>query len=86
MMLLIGLVLDLVDRSRGGSGIPAELYSLDSFRIAFLVQYPVVGLGMIFLVTSRRKTRRRMHEEEGIQVAPLWVSLVRGWRRGRKAD
>lgn len=86
MMLLIGLVLDVIDRGRGGSGIPAELYSLDSFRIAFLVQFPVVGLGMIFLLTSRRKTRRRMHEEEGIQVAPLWVSLVRGWRRGRAAD
>jgi MFS family permease len=85
MMFLIGLVLDYIDTSRGGSGVPGELYSLDAFRLAFLVQFPVVGVGMIFLLDSRRKTRRKMHAEEGIQVAPLWVSLVRGWRRGREA-
>ena len=83
MMLLIGLVLDAIDRAQGGSGVPSELYSLDSFRIAFLVQFPIVAIGVVFLLLSRRKTRKRMHEDEGIQVAPLWVSLVRGWRRRR---
>jgi len=83
MMLLIGLVLDLIDRSNGGSGIPAQLYSLDSFRVAFLVQFPVVGTGVIFLLLARRRTRRQLHADEGIQVAPLWVALVRGWRRRR---
>lgn len=82
MMFLIGLVLDLVDRSRGGAGAPAELYSLESFRIAFLVQYVVVGTGVVFLVVARRRTRHRLHEEEGIEVGPLWVALVRRWRRG----
>ncbi|PRY70314.1 nitrate/nitrite transporter NarK [Glaciihabitans tibetensis] len=77
MMFLIGIVLDLLDSARGGTGNPAELYSLDSFRIAFLVQYLVVGTGMIFLFRSRRQTRKRMHEQEGIQVAPLWVALTR---------
>jgi len=81
MMLLVGIVLDSIDRANGGSGNPAQLYSLDAFRIAFLVQFPIVGTGVVFLLLSRRNTRRRMHEDEGITVAPLWVSLVRAWRR-----
>lgn len=81
LMLLIGLVLDSVDRVNGGTGVPAELYSLSSFRLAFLVQYLVIGTGVVFLVIERRRTRRALHAEEGITVAPLWVALVRGWRR-----
>lgn len=80
MMLLVGLVLDLIDRANGGSGVPAELYALDSFRVAFLVQYVVVGIGVGFLLHARHRTRRRLHEDEGIRVAPLWVALVRAWR------
>lgn len=78
MMFLIGVVLDWL---AGGSRSPERLYALDSFRVAFLVQYLVVGTGVVFLVLARRRTRRRLHEEEGIQVAPLWVSLVRAWRK-----
>ena len=81
MMFLIGVVLDVVDKANGGSGVPEELYALDSFRLAFLAQFPIVGLGVVFLLIARRRTRRRLHEEEGILVAPLWVALVRGWRR-----
>ena len=84
MMLLIGIVLDVIDRANGGSGNPAELYSLESFRVAFLVQFPIVGIGVVFLLIARRRTRRRLHEDEGITVAPLWVALVRGWRRRGK--
>ena len=83
MMFLIGVLLDAVDRLRGGTGVPQELYSLDSFRIAFLVQYLIVGVGVGMLLHARRRTRRRMHEEEGIEVAPLWVALMRSWRRAR---
>lgn len=83
MMLLIGLVLDILDRMHGGSGIPAELYSLSSFRVAFLVQFLVVGIGVVFLVRARRRTRALLHEEEGIEVAPLWVALIRQWRHRR---
>jgi sugar phosphate permease len=83
MMLLIGLVLDVLG---GGSSDPKRLYSLDSFRVAFLVQYVVVGTGVVFLVRARRRTRRKMHEEEGIQVAPLWVSVLRAWRKRRGAS
>lgn len=75
MMFLIGVVLDLT--RRGGS----EMYSWEAFRVAFCVQYLVVGIGVLFLVRARRQTRRRMHEEEGIEVAPLWVAVARAWRR-----
>jgi MFS family permease len=81
LMLLVGVVLDAIDTARGGSGIPAELYSLDSFRLAFLCQYVVIGVGVAFLLRARRQTRRKLHAEEGIQVAPLWVAVMRGWRR-----
>lgn len=83
MMLLVGIVLDAIDSAHGGTGVAAQLYSFDSFRIAFLVQFPVIGVGVVFLLRARRKTRRRLHQDEGIEVAPLWVSLVRGWRRKR---
>ena len=78
MMLLVGFVLDLLS---GGSGRPQDLYSLESFRVAFLVQFVVVGTGLVFLLVARRRTRRKLHEEEGIQVAPLWVAITREWRR-----
>lgn len=80
MMLLIGLVLDALS---GGSRDARVLYSLESFRIAFLVQYIVVGFGIAFMLLARRRTRRKLHADEGIEVAPLWVSLMRAWRRRR---
>jgi MFS family permease len=81
-MLLIGLVLDL----QSGGGGDASLYSLDSFRVAELVQIPVVAVGVVGLLISRRRTRRLLAEEEGIQVGPLWVALARAWgrRKGRR--
>ena len=83
MMFVIGIVLDTYNRATGGSSNPSALYSLAGFRIAFLVQYVVVGIGVAFLIVARRQTRRRLHEQEGIEVAPLWVALMRGWRRRR---
>ena len=83
IMFLVGIVLDLINRANGGDGAPADLYALGSFRIAFLAQYVVVGLGVVFLLRARRRTRRRLHEEEGIEVGPIWVSLVRWWRHRR---
>ncbi len=83
MMFVIGIVLDGFARASGGSSSAASLYTLAGFRLAFLVQYVVVGTGVVFLVIARRQTRRRMHEQEGIEVAPLWVSLMRAWRRAR---
>ena len=81
MMYLIGLVLDLLNQARIAGGLPSDVFSWDSFRAALTVQYLIVGAGVVFLVIARRRTRRRMHEDEGIQVPPLWVALVRSRRR-----
>jgi MFS family permease len=81
MMYLIGVALDLQNAARVSGGAVSDVFSWDSFRIALLVQYVVIGTGMVFLVRARRRTRLRLHADEGIEVAPLWVSLVRSWRR-----
>jgi sugar phosphate permease len=81
MMFVIGVLLDSHARVIGGSSNPSSLYTLGGFRFAFLIQYVVVGTGVVFLIIARGQTRRGMHEEEGIEVAPLWVVLMRGWRR-----
>lgn len=83
MIYLVGVVLDVLDQARLAAGEPSALYSLDSFRIAFLVQYLVIGLGVLMLLRSRRRTRRQMRREEGIEVAPIWVALSRKWSRRR---
>ncbi|ANF30968.1 MFS transporter [Leifsonia xyli] len=77
MMFLIGVALDV----QAHSDADAELYQLDHFRWAFAIQYVIVGIGVLFLIRARRRTRRRLREEEGIEVAPLWVALVGAWRR-----
>lgn len=86
IMLMVGVLLDVIDRSRGGTGIPSELYSLESFRLAFIAQYLVMGVGVGFLLHARRRTRHRLFEEEGITVGPLWVALVRAWRDRSDSD
>ena len=83
MMFIIGIVLDTFNRATGGTSTPSSLYSLAGFRVAFLVQYVVVGTGVAFLIVARRQTRQRLHEQEGIEVAPLWVALMRAWRCNR---
>ncbi len=55
MMFGVGVALDLVDRSHGGTGTASELYSLDAFRIAFLVQFPVIGVGVARVLSARKK-------------------------------
>jgi sugar phosphate permease len=83
MMFLIGVILDLLNSARIAGGAASDIFSWDSFRIAFCVQYVVVGTGVVFLIGARRRTRRRMHEDEGIQIAPLWVALFRYLKRGK---
>ncbi|PPH34827.1 MFS transporter [Rathayibacter sp. AY1E3] len=80
MMFAIGLILDAL----AGPGASSEqTYSLEHFRLAWCVQYVVVGAGVVALVVARRRTRRRLAEDEGITVAPLWVALSDRMRRGR---
>ncbi|MEO6114937.1 MAG: MFS transporter [Pseudolysinimonas sp.] len=76
-MLLIGVALDVIDAARVAGGAVSSLYSFDSFRIAFLVPFVIVGAGVVGLLHARRRTRRRMFEERGIEIAPLWVALFR---------
>lgn len=83
MMFLIGVVLDQLDAARIASGRPSDIFSFESFRVAFLVQYLVVGAGVVGLIVERRRTRRGLHREEGIEVAPIWVALARRWRSTR---
>lgn len=81
MMFLIGLALDTENSIHVAAGGASDLYAFDSFRVAFAVQYVIVGIGVGFLVHARRRTRRRLSEDEGIDVAPLWVALSEVWRR-----
>lgn len=86
MMFLIGVALDVENNLHIAAGQPSDLYALDSFRWAFAIQYVIIGIGVVFLVRARRRTRRRLAREEGIEVAPLWVALSEAWRRrGREA-
>jgi uncharacterized membrane protein len=82
MMLLIGIALDVQDGIRVAGGAASDLYSLDSFRVAFAVQYLVIGAGAIMLVRTRRRTRRVL-ADEGIRVGPLWVAYLDRRRRLR---
>jgi len=80
IMFLVGVLLDVL-RDRGAVDPVAALYSLDSFRIAFLAQFPVIGLGVAMVIRLRIRLRRTLREEEGITIAPLWLSIARAWRR-----
>lgn len=82
MMFLIGVVLDVL-RPRGSDQL-ADLYSLSSFRVAFLVQFLVVGGGVVMLLRTRRRIRSTLQAEEGIVVAPIWVAIVRSIRSRRR--
>lgn len=86
MMFVIGIILDAYSSATTGSTSASSLYTLAGFRVAFLIQYVVVGAGVGFLIVARRQTRRRLHEQEGIEVAPLWVALMRVWRRRRSGS
>ena len=83
MMFLIGVLLDLQDTWRLADGAASDLYSLDSFRIAFAVQFLVIGIGVVMLIITRKRTRLLLSRDEGIEVAPLWVELSRRLRRRR---
>lgn len=76
-MLLVGVLLD-VGRSAGLGG-----YSLDAFRLAFLGPLAIMLACTVPLLITRRQVRRRMSQEEGITVAPLWVALFGRRRPGR---
>ena len=77
MMFLVGIILDLLNQQRIREGLASNVFSWDSFRTALLVQYVVVGIGVVFMLRARRRVRRQLLDEEGITVAPLWISAAR---------
>ncbi|TIH39853.1 MFS transporter [Subtercola vilae] len=71
MMFVIGVLLD----AQHNLGWSANLYDVGAFRIAFAIQYIVIGTGVLFLLRARKRARRQLEEDEGISVGPLWVAL-----------
>ena len=69
-ILLIGVVLDLLR--------PDGDYDLASFRLAFAVQLPLLAIGVVGMLMTRRNLRRRM-AVQGREVPP-WREV---WRSGR---
>jgi len=57
IMLLTGLLLDIQSISSG-----RDLYSLDAFRVAFVGQFVVMGIGVVFLLRSRHRAFQRLRE------------------------
>jgi hypothetical protein len=82
MMLIVGVLLDA--QSPGAS--PDQLYAWENFRVAFAAQFPIVGIVVGLMLVARARTRRRVHEDEGIAVGPLWVAIVRRWRKRPRAS
>ncbi len=80
LLLGIGLVLDAL--SPGAD--PTALYAWENWRVAFAIQFPVIAAALVPFLLARRRTRRRLQEDEGIAVAPLWVAMVRR-RRARRS-
>jgi hypothetical protein len=54
---------------------------MQAFRVAFTVQYVVIGGGVLLLLAARRRTRRLMAEEDGVLVDPLWTAVGQAVRR-----
>jgi MFS family permease len=78
MMFAIGTLLDVLASASG-----TTTFAWQNFRIAMTVQYVVVGFGVVMLLSARRRTRARLHAEDGIRVGPLWVALVARLRKQR---
>lgn len=78
-MFVIGIVLDVLNP--GSEDALQALYSWESFRIAFAWHLPLLALGTAMLLLLRRRLRRKLRDEEGIVVSPLWLALVRRIRR-----
>lgn len=80
-MFAIGLILDLLLATGFSKG---DLYALDSFRIAFAVQFLVLGGGTIAILILRRRVRAQL-ARQSIIVPPLREALARELRRRREA-
>jgi sugar phosphate permease len=75
-ILAVGLILDAL--TPHGS----TAYSLNSFRVAFLVQYPLWVLGVVFFIRNRKTVRSRL-ADEGVHPDPFPHAVVRRFRARR---
>nr|WP_204536792.1 MFS transporter [Arthrobacter tumbae] len=80
-MFAVGLTLDLLLASGFSNG---ELYALNSFRIAFAVQFVVLGIGTVAILVLRRRVRAQL-ARQSIIVPPLRQAIAREVRRRREA-
>jgi len=75
MMFIAGLVLDIVKVNRESAGASVELYSIEGFKWAMLVQLAVIILGISMFLLERRKARIKLFHDEGIKLRPIRVVL-----------
>ena len=80
-MFAVGLILDLLLASGFSNG---DLYALNSFRIAFAVQFVVLGIGTVAILVLRRRVRAQL-ARQSIIVPPLRQAIARELRRRREA-
>ena len=66
---LVGLILDA---RTGGS---AD-YHISDFRLAMSVQFLVAAVGVLGILRTRRLTRRRMEEDDGIVFRSMRTALA----------
>jgi hypothetical protein len=67
----------------GSSGVGRNAsYDLDSFRLAWSVQYVVWGVGLAGVLRARRQVRRRL-ALKGVVVPPIREAIARDRRAGR---
>jgi MFS family permease len=72
-MLALGIVIDLVEPGGGGA---SHAYSLSAYRAGWSVQYVVWAIGLVGILTSRAKVRRRM-AAAGVVVPPIRDVIAR---------
>lgn len=75
VVLAVGVVLD----ATGGD------YSLTDFRAAFSVQYVIWAVGLVGVLTTRRKVRAQL-ATEGVVVPPIRVALAQRFPRRVRSD
>ena len=80
VMLGMGVVLDALLASGFSQG---DLYALDSFKLAFSLQFLFLIAGTLAMLTVRKRVRTRM-SHGGITVPPLRDALARERRRRRE--
>ncbi|WP_235563231.1 MFS transporter [Arthrobacter sp. Soil782] len=80
-MFAVGLILDLLLATGFSNG---DLYALESFRIAFAVQFVVLGIGTVAVLVLRRRVRAQL-ARQSIIVPPLRQAIARELRRRRVA-